>query len=94
LLEAANVPAGPINRLDQVFADPQVVHRGMRLDLPHGSGGTVPSVRNPIIMDGAALPPGRAAPMLGEHSIEIVGELGYDAAAIAKLIADGAVRAR
>src|SRR5206468_11193360 len=42
--DAAQVPCGPINRLDQVFADPQVVHRRMRIDLPHPLSGTVPQV--------------------------------------------------
>ncbi|CAN5161034.1 CaiB/BaiF CoA-transferase family protein [soil metagenome] len=84
LLEKAGVPAGPINSVAQVFDDPQVVHRGMRLDLPHG-GGTVPSVRNPIVMDGSPLPRGPAAPMLGEHTSAILGELGYDREAVVTL---------
>ena len=49
-LEQANVPAGPINTVAEVFADPQVVHRAMRIDLPHGSGASLPSVRTPIAM--------------------------------------------
>ena len=51
-LEAAGVPAGPINDLEQVFSDPQVVHRGMRLTLknPAAQGGTTPGIRTPICL--------------------------------------------
>ena len=48
LLESVGVPCGPINRLDQVYADPQVRHRGMKIDVPHPLSGTVPLVANPI----------------------------------------------
>ena len=53
-LEAQSVPAGPINDLEQVFNDPQVVYRGMKLDLPSAAAksGTIPGVRTPIVMDG------------------------------------------
>ena len=53
-LEAVGVPAGPINNLDQVFDDPHVKHRGMKLDLPSddAKGGTIPGVRTPIVVDG------------------------------------------
>ncbi|HEX7640177.1 MAG TPA: CaiB/BaiF CoA-transferase family protein, partial [Burkholderiaceae bacterium] len=47
-LESAGVPCGPINRLDEVFADPQVIARGLRIELPHAVAGTVPGVANPI----------------------------------------------
>ena len=51
-LEAVGVPAGPINTLDQVFSDPQVIHRGVKLDLPsaHAKGGTIPGVRSPLVI--------------------------------------------
>jgi crotonobetainyl-CoA:carnitine CoA-transferase CaiB-like acyl-CoA transferase len=77
-LEKAAVPAGPINSLAQVFADPQVVARGMRVDLPAGgaSGRTVPSVRAPIMLDGLAMAAPTAAPRLGEHTALILAELG------------------
>ena len=76
-LEKANVPAGPINSVEQVFADPQVVHRAMRIDLPHGSGATVASVRSPMLMSASPAVPQRASPMLGEHTTAILAELGY-----------------
>ena len=53
-LEAVGVPAGPINTLDQVFADPHVIHRGMKLDLPSNDakGGSIPGIRTPVTIDG------------------------------------------
>ena len=93
-LEMANVPAGPINTVAEVFADPQVVHRAMRIDLPHGSGASLPSVRTPITMAETPLVSDRAAPRLGEHTAEILAELGHDAAAIERLVSDGVVGRR
>jgi crotonobetainyl-CoA:carnitine CoA-transferase CaiB-like acyl-CoA transferase len=77
-LEAVGVPAGPINDLGQVFADPQVLHRGMRLDLPSAAakGGAIPGVRTPIVLDGARMASPRPAPLLGEHNAEILREIG------------------
>ncbi len=77
-LEAAGVPAGPINDLEQVFSDPQVVHRGMRLTLknPGAEGGTSPGIRTPIVLDGMPMASDRPAPRLGEHSAEILREIG------------------
>ena len=49
-LEAVGVPAGPINTIAEVFAEPQVIHRGMRIDLPAGDGRMVPSIRSPFVM--------------------------------------------
>jgi crotonobetainyl-CoA:carnitine CoA-transferase CaiB-like acyl-CoA transferase len=86
LLEGAGVPAGPINTVADVFADPQVVHREMRLDLPLG-GGTVPSVRSPIVMSGSPLEYRRASPRLGEHTAEVLAGLGYGTSEIAALVA-------
>jgi len=64
-LEAAGVPAGPINTVAQAFADPQVVARAMRIDATRPDGSTVPGVRTPIRFSEAALVTDRAAPMLG-----------------------------
>jgi crotonobetainyl-CoA:carnitine CoA-transferase CaiB-like acyl-CoA transferase len=86
-LEAAGVAAGPINTVADVFADPQVVARGMRLDLPLPGGGTVPAVRTPIRM--SETPPAypRASPRLGEHTGAILAEIGYGEAEIDRLTA-------
>lgn len=72
-LETANVPAGPINTVPEVFADPQVVARGMRVEIgsPAAAGGTVPAVRTPIMFNGEPCVADRPAPRLGEHTDEI-----------------------
>ncbi|OUL69240.1 CaiB/BaiF CoA transferase family protein [Paraburkholderia hospita] len=78
-LEAAGVPCGPINDLEEVFENEQVVARGMEIQLPHPSGGTVKLVRNPIRM--SATPPEAQAhpPTLGEHTEAVLRDvLGYD----------------
>jgi crotonobetainyl-CoA:carnitine CoA-transferase CaiB-like acyl-CoA transferase len=67
-LEAAAIPCGPINTLDQVFADPQVQARGMQI-APDG----VPGVRSPMTFSGADLALDRASPKLGEHQDEVLG---------------------
>ena len=61
-----------------MFADPQVNHRGMQLDLPSADakGGTIPGVRTPIVIDGWRRRSERPAPRLGEHSAEILKEIG------------------
>jgi crotonobetainyl-CoA:carnitine CoA-transferase CaiB-like acyl-CoA transferase len=80
-LESVQVPAGPINSLDQVFADPQVVHRGMRIDRPSkaAKAGNIPGVRAPIIRDGEPMAAERPSPLLGEHTAEILREIGETA---------------
>jgi crotonobetainyl-CoA:carnitine CoA-transferase CaiB-like acyl-CoA transferase len=90
-LAAAGVPAGPINRLDQVFADPQVEARGMRLDLPLDGGGTVPSVRMPIRLGETPPAYGRASPRLGADTRAILAALGKDDREIERLVKTGAV---
>ncbi|MEW5880640.1 MAG: CaiB/BaiF CoA-transferase family protein [Pseudomonadota bacterium] len=74
-LEAAGVPCGPINSIAQALADPQIVARGLRVDLPHPLAGRVPLVGNPIKM--SATPPAydRHPPLLGEHTEEVLREL-------------------
>ena len=73
-LAPEGVPAGPINTVADVFADPQVVARRMRIDLPAPAarGGAIPSVRSPIVMDGEPLVAERPSPRLGEHTEEVL----------------------
>jgi len=75
-LEGQGVPAGPINRVADVFADPQVIARGMKIDLPSqaAKGGAIPSVRSPIVMDGQPMAAGRPSPRLGEHTDEVLSD--------------------
>jgi formyl-CoA transferase len=91
-LERAGVPCGPINRLDQVFADPQVEARAMRLDLPHPLAGTVPQVRAPLRLSGTPLTYTLPPPLLGQHTAEVLRErLGLDAATLEDLAARGVI---
>ncbi|WP_038203008.1 CaiB/BaiF CoA-transferase family protein [Xenophilus azovorans] len=92
LLEAANVPCGPINDLEAVFEDPQVRHRGLKLSLPHGAGVQAPGVANPIRYSGTPIVYGQAAPRLGEHTDEVLrAELGLTSEAIERLRDEGVV---
>jgi crotonobetainyl-CoA:carnitine CoA-transferase CaiB-like acyl-CoA transferase len=74
-LEAAGVPASPINTIGEMFADPQVVARGMKIDLDDGRGNSLPGVRSPMLMSKTPLAYGRPSPRLGEHTAEILEEL-------------------
>ena len=91
-LEAVGVPCGPINGLDQIFADPQAIARELRIDLPHSEAGKVPGVANPIrYVDAPHDYPG-GAPVLGEHTADVLGGiLGMDEGEIAALREDGVV---
>ncbi|SDO03228.1 CaiB/BaiF CoA-transferase family protein [Phyllobacterium sp. OV277] len=78
LLEACAqnaVPAGPINRIGEMFDDPQIVSRQLRLDLDDAHGSSIPSVRTPIVMSKTPLTYNRPSPRLGEHSADILQEL-------------------
>ncbi len=91
-LEAAGVPCGPINALDEVFDNEQVIARGMQVSLPHPCGADVKLVRNPIRM--SATPPDArtAPPLLGAQTEDVLRDmLGYDAARIAALKAKQAI---
>jgi crotonobetainyl-CoA:carnitine CoA-transferase CaiB-like acyl-CoA transferase len=80
-LEEAGIPAGPINTLADVFADPQVVHRQLKIDLdaPWTARGSLPGVRTPIRFSDAVLSCHRPSPRLGEHTAEVRRELASDA---------------
>jgi crotonobetainyl-CoA:carnitine CoA-transferase CaiB-like acyl-CoA transferase len=66
----------------------------MRVDLAHGSGASLPAVRTPIVMSKTPLTGDRGAPLLGEHTAEILAELGHDQAQIERLVADSVVGRR
>jgi crotonobetainyl-CoA:carnitine CoA-transferase CaiB-like acyl-CoA transferase len=75
-LEAAGVPCAPINSIDAVLAEPQVLHRQMLRQLPHPAAGSVPQIVSPMRFAEAQLSFDRAPPLLGQHTEEILRELG------------------
>jgi crotonobetainyl-CoA:carnitine CoA-transferase CaiB-like acyl-CoA transferase len=92
LLEAAGVPCGPINDLAQVFADPQVQARGMRIDMPHPDAGSVPLVASPIRLSETPVEYRVPPPLLGQHTRDVLGQLlGLDAEQIEALAAAGVI---
>ncbi len=85
VLQAVNVPAGPINDLADVFSDPQVLHRQMLLEIPHP---TLKSIKQTGLPLKFSVTPGgldRHPPLLGEHNREILEDLGYSAADVERL---------
>ena len=93
-LERVGVPCGPINNLEQVFADPQVQARGMTVELPHSAVGGRPTrlIANPIKLSETPISYDRAPPTLGQHTDEILRELlDLSAAEIAALRDDGVI---
>lgn len=91
-LEAVSVPCGPINTLADVFADPQVVARGLKVEMPHPLAGSVPLVANPIRLSSTPVEYRSPPPLLGEHTDAVLGEtLGLDAGRIAALRSGGVI---
>ena len=91
-LEALKIGCGPINKLSQVFADPQVIARGMVTELAHGAGVPVKVISNPVRLSETPVDYRLAPPLLGEHTDAVLGErLGLDAATIADLRAKGVI---
>ncbi len=90
LLEEQGVPCGPINTIDQVFADPQVAARGLRFDMPHPQAGSVPQVANPIKFSRTAIEYELAPPVLSQHTGEVLRDLlGMEEGEIASLRKQG-----
>lgn len=73
--ESNAVPAGPINSIEEMFADPQVQARGLRVDLQAADGTTIPGVRTPIVLSETPLQYERPSPRLGEHQADVLAEL-------------------
>jgi crotonobetainyl-CoA:carnitine CoA-transferase CaiB-like acyl-CoA transferase len=90
-MDALGVPAGPINTVDQVFAMPQTLHLGLKQPVPHP---TVPDLHTPGFpyrLGGTPCEVRYPPPLLGEHSDDLLAELGYSADEIAELHATGAI---
>jgi crotonobetainyl-CoA:carnitine CoA-transferase CaiB-like acyl-CoA transferase len=90
--EKAGVPAGPINSVADVFADPQVVHRGMVQSLPLNDGA-VPTVRSPVMLDGEGMMANMASPRLGADTRSVLSGMGCSDEQIAAQIEAGAKQA-
>jgi crotonobetainyl-CoA:carnitine CoA-transferase CaiB-like acyl-CoA transferase len=91
-LEAAGVPCGPINNMKEVFEDPQVQHRQLRVDMPHPSGGVTSVVRSPLRLSETPVEYRLAPPTLGQHNEEVLkGLLGRSDAELQQLKAAGIV---
>jgi crotonobetainyl-CoA:carnitine CoA-transferase CaiB-like acyl-CoA transferase len=92
LLDAAGVPNGPINDIAQVFAEPQVEARGVRIEVDHPVAGKLPMVASPMRFSGTPLEHKAPPPLLGEHTEDVLAKvLGKTAAEIEKLRATGAL---
>lgn len=91
-LEEAGVPSGPINNFEQVFADPHVQSRGMRVKTRHKFQPELSLIRNALTFSETPITEYRAPPLLGENTAEVLGEkLGYDAAKIESLKKQGVI---
>ena len=91
-LMAAGVPSACVNNYKEVFDDPQIIARGVVKDIEHPRLGHMRAVRNPILLDHDGPAIDRHAPMLGEHSEEILRQLGYSTEVIVEFIAAGVTR--
>jgi len=92
-LSEIGVPSGPVNTLDRVFADPQILHRGMRVAMPFPGSekGEIEVIGNPIKLSETPVEYRRPPPRVGEHSAEVLAELGLSAEEIAALRDQGVV---
>lgn len=91
-LEKRQVPCGPINTVDRVFADPHVQARGLQQTVPHSGQGTLPSVASPLRLSESPVSYDRGPPLLGEHTDEVLAEqLGFDAATLQALRDKGVI---
>jgi formyl-CoA transferase len=91
-LEAASVPCGPINDMQEVFENAQVRHRGMRVEIPHPAGVPCPTVASPMRFSATPVDHSVPPPLLGQHTHEVLGRvLGLGAAEIEALAGGGVI---
>jgi CoA:oxalate CoA-transferase len=91
-LQVAGVPCARVNNFKEVFEHPQIVARGVVREIEHPRLGKMRATRNPVLLDHDGPAIDRHAPMLGEHSEEVLAELGYSPAATRELIASGVTK--
>jgi crotonobetainyl-CoA:carnitine CoA-transferase CaiB-like acyl-CoA transferase len=90
-LEKAGVPSGPINTIPDALADPQIKHRATLVDIPHPAAGALKQVANPMRFSAAPITYDRPPPALGEHTVDILEELGLDRQDIEMLRRDAVI---
>ncbi len=93
VLSSADIPHAPVQSLDEVLADPHLADVGLFQRVQHASEGELVQIGVPNTFSASGAPAWRGAPRLGEHTREILREAGYDAPAIAALLASGAANA-
>ena len=86
-----DIPHAPIASIDQVVNDPQVIHNGIFKELHHPTKGLVKNTQRPVLYDGDRSGGDMAPPVLGEHSIDVLMQLGFDQKSIDTFLNDGAV---
>ena len=91
LFEANDIPCGPLNNYEEVMRDPQVLARQMVLETDHPTLGRLRTLGSPLKMSGTPPVAGRRAPLLGEHTIDVLREAGYEDAELGELRASGAI---
>lgn len=91
LLEDRGIPTGPVNSIAEAFEDPQVKDRGTVMQLERADLGAVPSVRSPIRLKSCNPEKGRAPPALGDSTVAVLREIGFEQAQIEELLSDGVV---
>jgi crotonobetainyl-CoA:carnitine CoA-transferase CaiB-like acyl-CoA transferase len=92
-LDAAEVPSGPVQRIDEVLADPQIIARGMVVEQDHPVLGRVKLPNLPFRFSDCDTSPKCAAPLMGQHNRDIAAGLGYTAQEIAAMQSDGVLYA-
>jgi crotonobetainyl-CoA:carnitine CoA-transferase CaiB-like acyl-CoA transferase len=91
-LEAAGIPCGPINTYAEVFADPQVASRELAVEVEHPTLGRLRALGTPIKMSATPLDPRRRAPLLGEHTEDVLRAAGYGEEELQSLRSSGGIR--
>jgi crotonobetainyl-CoA:carnitine CoA-transferase CaiB-like acyl-CoA transferase len=87
-----HLPSGPVRTIAESLESEEVAHRRMVVEVPHPSGERMRLLGSPLKLSGTPVRPPEAPPALGQHTDEVLGELGYDAQAITRLRADGVIR--